>query len=119
MDLLISSEELVVIVTTESSHLNAENLAKGILKRKLAACVTLREVESHFWWDGNLESKPEFELLIKSRKENLNQLLETLNDLHSYQTPELIFGLVSSNEAYFKWVQEVTSICDETNKLNS
>ena len=102
------SNELVILITTEANNKLAESLAKELLERGLAACVSFFEVRSHFYWKGNLEKSNEVQLFIKTPKEMLQNLLTAINELHSYQNPELLYWNVSSSDAYCNWVKEVT-----------
>ncbi|WP_320667295.1 divalent-cation tolerance protein CutA [Prochlorococcus sp. MIT 1307] len=110
-----SSDELVLVLTTEVSTNIADSLAKELLRQKLAACVNLREIRSYFMWEGELEEVKEAQLLIKTTNNQLQNLLEMITDLHSYETPELIHWHVSASDAYMEWVKEVTLPAYESN----
>ena len=101
--------ELVVVLTTEANSDIGDCLARELLNRRLAACVSLREINSHFWWEGKLNQNKEVELLIKTTKCQLDNLLEAIKKLHSYQTPELLHWNVSASDDYLKWSNEVVS----------
>ncbi len=98
-----------MVLTTESSLANAEELSAKILKKRLAACISMRMVKSSYIWNGELEKNVEVELLIKSTKDNLEMLLEALLKLHSYETPELIYWPINASNGYKKWLLETCS----------
>ena len=98
-------DELVIVITTEVNRKVADALAKEILNRKLAACVSLRDIRSFFWWDDELEEADEVQLLIKTMKSHLNILMKTIYYLHSYQNPEIIYWACSSRDKYKEWVE--------------
>ena len=100
---------LVIVVTTETNNISADSLAKGILSRKLAACVSLRPVKSYFWWEGELEENNEVQLLIKTTTYKLQNLIDTINQLHSYTTPELLYWNISASEPYKEWIVDIVS----------
>ena len=50
MQVLKFKHEVVIVITTEANITLAELLAKELLNRKLAACVSLREIDSYFYW---------------------------------------------------------------------
>jgi len=104
-----SVDETFIVLTTEVNGTIAESLAKELLNRKLAACVHLREVRSYFVWKGNLEQSNEVQLLIKTNKARLENLLDVVNQLHSYQTPELLYWSASTSDAYKEWIQDSVS----------
>jgi periplasmic divalent cation tolerance protein len=69
----------------------ARNLARLILEKRLAACVNLVPgLESHYWWQGKLESAPEILLLVKSSADQFEDLRELVALHHSYSCPEVV-----------------------------
>ena len=96
-----------MVLTTESDAKTANVLGKELLVRRLAACVSIREVNSNFWWNGRIESNIEAQILIKTTKQNSQGLISAIKELHSYQTPEIIFWSVSSHPLYKSWVEDV------------
>ncbi len=100
--------EILFLVTTEADSRTAEELGEHLLRRRLAACINFKEVRSHYWWKGRLEKSMEVKLCIKTNKSKLNELLEEINKLHSYETPEIAFWNVFVNEEYKEWVDFVT-----------
>ena len=103
-----NSSRVVIVLTTETNTAVADNLAEQILKRKLAACVSLREVQSHFWWKGKLDKNKEVQLMIKTREEILTDLFKIINQFHSYKTPEILYWKISASTSYKEWIEEVT-----------
>ena len=102
-------EKIVLILTTEASHLKAVELARSLLKRKLAACVNLRSIESHYWWEGNLEAIKEVQLLIKTSPSLVADLCEVINEQHSYTTPEIIELNCRASNEYIDWLESSVS----------
>jgi periplasmic divalent cation tolerance protein len=86
----------------------ARTLARGILEQRLAACVNIIPgVESHYWWQGKLETAPEVMLLIKSSAEQFEALAGYVRKHHSYECPEIV--AVAAHEispAYRSWWDE-------------
>jgi periplasmic divalent cation tolerance protein len=89
----------------------ARLLAQKILESRLAACVNIIPgVESHYWWQGKLETAPEVLLLIKSSAEHFDALSDLIRSHHSYECPEIV--AVSPQEmapAYRAWWEQETS----------
>ena len=62
--------DIVVIYCTVPNQKQAEQIAKTLLKNKLAACVSLIDkVVSHFNWEGELCKEKEVLMMIKTRRE--------------------------------------------------
>ena len=97
--------DLIIVITTEVDCAVADTLAKERLSRRLVACANLREIKSYFNWEGKLEEVNEVQLFMKTSKYQLNNLLDAINQLHSYQIPELIYWPASSNDSYREWVE--------------
>ena len=100
-----SSLGLEIVLTTESNYLLASTLAKSLLQAKLAACVSLREIESYYYWDGKMEQSNEVQLIIKTTNDQLNKLLKLIEELHSFDTPELIHWPISCSKSYLDWCE--------------
>ena len=98
----------VVGLVTCSSRAEARKVAKAILTKKLAACVNIMNgLESHYWWQGKLESARECLLLIKTTRARVRVVTSTIKAAHSYQVPEVIFLPVTAGESkYLKWIRE-------------
>lgn len=103
--------EYVMIMVTCSSLEEARLLAVSLLERKLAACANIKGgVESHYWWEGRLESAEEALIIFKTRKELLGNFTEAVKSLHSYSVPEVIaFSIIGGNPGYFNWIEDSTA----------
>ena len=61
--------EILVIIATESSKTNAVRMAKLLIKEKIAACVSIKQIYSVYEWDDDIQETKEFEITIKSKPE--------------------------------------------------
>ena len=94
---------LVTCATLEE----ARKIARGVVERRLAACVTIvtHAVESFYSWEGKLENSSEYLLMIKTTEEKVEELQKDVVALHSYDTPEfIVLPIVAGSEAYLKWL---------------
>jgi len=57
--------EILVIIATESSKTNAVRMAKLLIKEKIAACVSIKQIFSVYEWDDDIQETKEFEITIK------------------------------------------------------
>jgi len=96
---------VVLALTTEADTPRAEALAKLILGQGLAACVSLRTVQSHYHWQGELQTSQEVELLIKTSGDQLRELELVIKENHSYELPEWLHWPVASSATYGAWLQ--------------
>tara|TARA_B100000212_G_scaffold328845_1_gene293494 strand:+ start:872 stop:1183 length:312 start_codon:yes stop_codon:yes gene_type:complete len=98
--------KLLVLITTVPNKLLAKKIAKLLIERKLAACVSTKKINSYFKWDNKIEEEEEIELMIKTIPENLNELIKVLKEEISYELPQLIYQLFESEINYFNWVKD-------------
>lgn len=84
-------------------------MAEQLVKLKLAACVNiLPNVGSVYMWQGEVTYATECKLLIKTKSEKMNGVIQTIKQLHSYEIPEIqVVDVATGNLAYFNWMDEV------------
>ncbi len=99
--------EIYIIITTEKDKKNAYKLANLLLKDKLIPCVTFNNIESYFWWEGDINQSKEVQLMIKCKEENLNEVCNKISEWHSYDIPEIIYFCASANKNYHHWVNSI------------
>jgi len=83
-------------------------LAKSALQSHLAACANLiPRIESHYWWQGELESSTEVLILFKTTKAKLKALEQLIVEKHPYDTPEfIVLPITAGNKRYLDWLSE-------------
>ena len=101
--------KLLLLITTAPTQLLAEQISKELIERKLAACISIKEIKSIYIWKGNIEENKEFELTIKSIPKNLNELTFILKEKITYEVPEIIYKIFDSENSYSQWVEESIS----------
>jgi len=93
------------VITTELDIKNAYKIANLLLVDQLIPCVTFKNVESHFWWEGKINQSKEVQLIMKCKEENINKVCKKISEYHSYEVPEIIYFPVSANKDYYNWVK--------------
>jgi periplasmic divalent cation tolerance protein len=96
---------VIVLVTTPDSK-TARTLAKAALSARLIACANLvPKIESHYWWQGKIESGAEVLLVLKTQKSKLTALEKLILARHPYDTPEfLVLPLSAGSKKYLDWL---------------
>ena len=97
---------LLILYTTVSNKYCAEKLAKKLLNDKLAACVSIKEINSFYLWDKMIQNDSEYEVNIKSKPEKLNSLIEFLKIEIGYEIPQIIYKNFESERSYFEWAEK-------------
>ena len=98
------NQEIYLVITSEKDERNATKLANLLLREKLVPCINFKNIESHFWWEGEINQSKEVQLMIKCKEENVMKVCKKISEWHSYDTPEIIFFRVSANKKYYHWV---------------
>ncbi len=102
-------KKVLLLIATEHNKRSAKKLAKLLLKKKLAACVSLKDIKSIYEWKGKIEEVNEVELIIKSSPELKNALVVFLQKQISYDIPQIIHKKYNSEKKYFNWVNKSCS----------
>ena len=99
-------KEILLLITTESNKKRAKDIAKLLLKKKLAACVSLKDIYSIYGWEGKIEEAMEVEITIKSKPELKNDLIVLLEEMTSYEVPQILYKKFNSEKKYINWVNK-------------
>ena len=101
--------ETITFVTCSTGR-EAKQLARTLVKERLAACVNIvAGVTSVYTWKGRVEQGREVLLIIKSRTALSRRLTARVRKLHSYDCPEVVTLRISSgNPDYLRWIREST-----------
>ncbi len=97
-----------VILVTAPDLDTARRLIAGVLEAHLAACANIVPgIESHYWWEGTLESATECLILFKTHASRQAALETKIHELHPYDVPECIaLDIHSGSAAYLRWINE-------------
>ncbi|QEA11968.1 divalent-cation tolerance protein CutA [Comamonas flocculans] len=101
-------ETIAVVSTTVAQAQDAERLAALALQQRLAACVQVVQVQSHYRWKGALQREAEWRLDGKTAQAQVPALLALLRAHHPYELPELAVNLCQVSTAYADWVRAET-----------
>ena len=102
-----AAQHRCVLVTAPSLNV-ARKLAHAALNQRLVACANIiPKIESHYWWQGQLESSAEVLIVFKTTVEALPPLEECILQNHPYATPEFItLPLESGTDNYLTWITD-------------
>ena len=101
-----ATKHFVVLVTAPDLK-TARRLARAALDARLIACANLvPKIESHYWWQGKIESGNEVLMIMKTTAARMNALEKLILAKHSYDTAEfLAIRLTSGAKRYLKWLE--------------
>ena len=107
---MIAPETFAVVLVTAPDIGLARRLAKAALEAKLVACANLvPAIESHYWWEGKLESSEEVLAIFKTRQQHIPELERVVREIHPYDTPEFVaLPLSAGSRKYLAWLADST-----------
>jgi periplasmic divalent cation tolerance protein len=98
-----------VITTTVPTRDDARRIARALLAERLAACVQLLPIESHYVWQGEQKAEPEVMLLVKTRAGLFEAAITRIKALHPYEVPEIVAqNFTAGFGPYLDWITENT-----------
>ncbi|MCX7882166.1 MAG: divalent-cation tolerance protein CutA [Brevinematales bacterium] len=80
----------IVLVATDSKA-SAEKLTNLLLENRLAGCIQLLPIESHYLWKGKKENSSEILMVIKTHRSKYATIEKIVQDHHPYEIPEILF----------------------------
>ena len=97
-----------LVYMTAGSIDEARSIGKALVESKLAACVNIIEpMHSIYVWEGELQEDTEVVMIAKTTEGRLNELIETVKSLHSYDCPcVLAIPVPKGNKAFLDWIAE-------------
>ena len=100
------TEAVVVFCTVPAAEARA--LVDSLLEERWIACANLLgPFTSRYLWKGKIEEGEEVLLLMKSRGDLMPGLRRRIQELHSYEVPEVLEVAVQGGlQAYIDWVVE-------------
>jgi periplasmic divalent cation tolerance protein len=98
---------IVVLITAPSAQ-KANEIARFLLSKKLAACINIiPRVDSLFWWQGKIDKAKEVLIVAKTQKKLFAKLVKMVKSKHPYEVPEIIaLPIISGNKEYLRWIDE-------------
>lgn len=94
------------MLTTLESKEDAARLAGVILDARAAACVQIvGPIESHYRWQGEVQTEAEYLCQIKTDAGALDRLMSLIGEHHPYDVPEITATpIVRGSQAYLDWI---------------
>lgn len=119
----------IVVLTTVGTEEQANLLASELVARRHASCVNVvTGLRSVYRWQGKICRDTEFMLVVKTLDTEYAAVEATIQELHSYELPEILAFKVCKGEAKFlDWIgasldknaamsdEEEREMLDETN----
>jgi len=97
-----------IVLTTAGSKTEAQQIARVLVERRLAACVNISSLlESVYRWKGKVETAKEYLLIIKTTADAFDGVRDAVRELHSYDLPEcIVLPVEGGSDDYLAWIGE-------------
>lgn len=104
-----TSDTYCMVIATCGGREEADKLAEVILKHRLAACVQLMPITSHYEWKQEIHKDEELMLFMKTKTVLYDKLEALILEHHSYEVPEIVrLPIQGGLKDYLGWIDEVT-----------
>lgn len=89
----------------------ADAIVGSLLAEHLVACgQRTAPIISRYRWKGELEQAEEWLVLLKTRADLADRVIDAILRDHPYQTPEVIvLPVIQGSPAYLDWIAEATA----------
>ena len=96
-----------IVIMTASKKEEAVKIVRSLLEDRLIACANIVDsVSSFFWWEGKIEEEKEVLVFMKSHESLFKKLSKRVNELHSYDIPEILaLPVVEGSQSYLDWMK--------------
>ncbi len=88
----------------------AMRIVDSLLAEHLVACgQRVGPILSRYRWAGAVEESEEWLVLLKTRADLADRVIEVVVGRHPYQTPEVVaVPVVAGHAGYLRWIDDVT-----------
>ena len=99
-----------ILYITAGSHEEAIAVGRALVEDRLAACANvLPPITSLFWWDGAVHEEGEFALIVKTRRDKIDDVVDRVNAIHSYDCPCVVaLPIAGGNPDFLDWIVKET-----------
>ena len=98
-----------IVITTYSREKTGSRIIEALLAARLAACVQVFPIRSHYVWKGKVSRDREHLMLIKAKSKHFAKIKETILANHDYKLPEIVSVRIGrGSAAYLGWIDKVT-----------
>lgn len=98
--------EYIQVVTTVEHREDADQIARELVQRRLAACVqVIGPIASTYRWRGKIETAQEWQCWAKTRGNLFDEIERSIRELHPYEVPEILaVPVLASGADYLAWL---------------
>ena len=99
--------EISIVTTTLPGDWNPNQVGEFIttlVSSRIAACVQYIGMNSVYRWEGEIQHEDEWQIIAKTTVDREVELIETIQDNHPYDIPQIINKREDATTEYADWV---------------
>lgn len=99
-----------IVYSTMGSYEEACQIARTLVDHKLVACANIiPSITSIYRWKGSIEEDSECVLLAKTSEKKVDEVIQKIRSLHSYEVPDIIvIPVITGLNDYISYVEHET-----------
>ena len=104
------AKKYIIVQTSTNKKYISKKISSYLLNKNLAACVNIiYPVVSQYKFQGEIIDDTEYILNIKTIKSNYHEIQKAIEELHNYETPEIIaLDISHGSKKFFEWIGNET-----------
>jgi len=88
------------------SREESERILDSLLEKRLVAGGLITHGPSKYHWKGKIEEQEYFTISAFSLLGNKQKIISEVRELHSDETPVIVFIGIDGNEDFLKWIED-------------
>ena len=102
--------KIKLFYVTVGSETEADKIATALVEEELAACANIFCPSTAIYrWEGKINKEKEVVLIFKTTSSLVQESLQRVLELHSYECPAVIvMDIQDGNKKFLNWINEST-----------
>lgn len=95
-----------LVYITTSGEKESKKIGRTIVEERLAGCINIiSTIESLYWWKGKIEEDTESILIVKTKVNNIENIIKRVKEIHSYENPAILaIPIVEGSKEYLDYL---------------
>jgi len=96
-----------IVLVNASGPEEARQIGRALVESRLAAAVNVvAGIAAIYRWQGAVRERAEAQLIVKTRADLVEAVIERVRALHSYECPGIVaFAVAGGNPDYIAWIE--------------
>ncbi len=100
-----------IVISTYPKEADALHAARKALEARVAACVSITNVRSLYWWEGKIVDDNEYLAIYKTLRSEVDKLRRLIKENHPYSVPEIVeLSMNDVSKSYLNWMMDSINV---------